>query len=209
VADTKGERTRQALLAAAIGRFAVAGLKGVTLTDIARDVGISPAAVYAYFPGKEALFVAAVDADAAGLIERAVPEVLEGRLAADWSRLVAILLDGLVYHPLARRVLAGLEPEQTERLLGIPALSRLRQGIAQMVATGQATGEVRPDIDPLLFGDGLETIVLALLIAILQTGGRPEQQRIDGVMAVLHAALKVPARGQSPHRPGGSQPPIA
>jgi AcrR family transcriptional regulator len=189
----KGERTRRALIAAAIQRFAIDGVKGVTLTDIARMVGISPAAIYAYFPGKDALFSAAVDADAAGLIERAVPELAEGRPVTDWSRLISVLLDGLPHHPLARRVLAGLEPEQTERLVGIPALVNLRDGIARLVVAGQVTGEFRSDIDAHLVADGLGTIIVALLIAILQTGGEPDQARVDGVIAVLDAALKLPA----------------
>jgi AcrR family transcriptional regulator len=193
LASSKGQRTREALVAAAIQRFAVEGIKGVTLTDIARVVGISPAAVYAYFPGKEALFTAAVDADAAGLIQRAMAALLEGPVATDWTGLIGVLLDGLPDHPLARRVLAGLEPEQTERLVGIPALVNLRAGIAQLVAAGQAAGEFRPDIDAGRVGDGLGTIVLSLLIAILQSGGRPDETRVDGVAAVLDAALRVPA----------------
>jgi AcrR family transcriptional regulator len=204
VAETnaKGERTRRALVAAAIQRFAVDGLKGVTLTDIARMVGISPAAVYAYFPGKDALFTAAVDADAAGLIERAVPELARGRPVTDWTRLVGVLLDGLAYHPLARRVLAGLEPEQTRRLIGIPALVNLREGIARLVEAGQARGELRSDIDARLVADGLGTIILTLLIAILQTGGEPDQDRVKGVVAVLDAALKMPAQPPAASRRG-------
>jgi AcrR family transcriptional regulator len=197
-AMTKGERTRNALLKAAIQRFAVAGVKGVTLTDVARVVGISPAAVYAYFPGKEALFTAAVDADAAGLIQRAMAALVDGRDVADWSRLIGVLLDGLAHHPLARRVLAGLEPEQTERLVGIPALVNLREQIARLVAAGQATGAYRPDIDAGRIGDGLETIIVSLLMAIVQTGGQPDQERVDGVIAVLDAALRAPAPKRRP-----------
>lgn len=193
MANSKGQRTREALVAAAIQRFSVDGIKGVTLTDIARSVGISPAAVYAYFPGKEALFTAAVDWDAAGLIQRAMAALLDGPLATEWTGLVGVLLDGLPHHPLARRVLAGLEPEQTERLVGIPALVNLRVGITRLVAAGQAAGEFRPDIDAGLVGDGLGTIVLSLLIAILQSGGRPDEDRVEGVAAVLDAALRVPA----------------
>jgi AcrR family transcriptional regulator len=196
-ATTKGEHTRNALLAAAIQCFAVSGVKGVTLTDVARMVGISPAAVYAYFPGKDALFTAAVDADAAGLIQRAMTAMVDGILVADWSPLIGALLEGLPHHPLARRVLAGLEPDQTERLVGIPALVKLRKGIAHLVSAGQATGEYRPDIDAGLVADGLGTIIVSLLMAILQSGGVPDERRVAGVIAVLDAALRVPAPRRS------------
>jgi AcrR family transcriptional regulator len=198
--ERKGERTRQALVARAIQRFALDGYKGVTLTDVARDVGISPAAVYAYFPGKEALFTSAVDADAAGLIDLALAEVTGQHFRLDWAGLVGRLLGALPDHPLARRVLAGLEPETIGRLVSIPALTQLREGLGRLLAEGQQEGDVRPDIEPAVVADGLVTLVLALLIATLQTGG-PTEARAGGVMAVLDAALQW--RGQ-PGRPGST-----
>ncbi|HWC40072.1 MAG TPA: TetR family transcriptional regulator, partial [Acidimicrobiales bacterium] len=92
---TKGERTRQALLGAAIARFSTDGLRGVALSDVARDVGVTPAAVYAYFPGKEALFAAAVDTDADALVEVALQAVQHGRFTGDWAALIQLLLDAL------------------------------------------------------------------------------------------------------------------
>jgi AcrR family transcriptional regulator len=189
---TKGERTRLALLEAAIRRFSADGLRGVALSDVARDVGVTPAAVYAYFPGKEALFAAAVDADADALVEVALQAVERGRFTGDWAALIQLLLDALPDHPLARRVLSGLEPESTERLLDIPALARLRIQLAELIAGDQRPGAVRPDIDPTSHADGLVTIVLALLIGILQTGGQPHPDRAPGVIAVLDAALRSP-----------------
>jgi AcrR family transcriptional regulator len=191
--STKGERTRTALLDAAIRRFSADGLRGVALSDVARDVGVTPAAVYAYFPGKEALFAAAVDADADALVEVALQAIERGRFTGDWAALIQLLLDALPDHPLARRVLSGLEPESTERLLDIPALARLRIRLAGLISTDQLTGAVRRDVDSTALADGLVTIVLALLIGILQTGGRPHPQLAPGVITVLEAALGPPA----------------
>jgi AcrR family transcriptional regulator len=187
---TKGERTRQALLEAAIRRFSTDGLRGVALSDVARDVGVTPAAVYAYFPGKEALFAAAVDTDADALVEVALEAVKHGRFTGDWAALIQVLLDALPDHPLAGRVLSGLEPESTERLLDIPALARLRTQLAEVIADEQRAGPVRRDVDPSSHADGLVTIVLALLIGILQTGGQPHPDRAPGVISVLEAALR-------------------
>jgi AcrR family transcriptional regulator len=190
--ETKGERTRRALLTSAIRRFALDGYKGVTLTDVARDVGISPAAVYGYFAGKEGLFAAAVDADAAGLIDLALSEVMDRHFRLNWSRLLGRLLGALPDHPLARRVLAGLEPESTARLVSIPALTQLRQSLGHLLAEGQQAREVRPDIDPVVVADGLVTIVVSLLIATLQAGGPTGPAYAAGVMAALDAALHIP-----------------
>jgi AcrR family transcriptional regulator len=194
---TKGERTRQALLDAAVRRFAADGYRTTSLADIAREAGITPAAAYPYFGGKDGLFTAAVDADAAGLIDEAVFHVVDDRFDGDWVELIAKLLAGLEHHPLARRILAGLEPEHTERLLNIPALADLRVGIAALIRTQQSSGLVRTDIDPELISAGLVTSVMALLIAALQTGVSPEGEATAGVLALFEAALKPPALQQS------------
>jgi AcrR family transcriptional regulator len=187
--ETKGERTRRAVLGAAITRFAREGYRATSVADIARDANLSPTAAYAYFPNKEALFIAAVDEDAAGEIGEALTSVLEGHFAGDWGGLILTLLDALDRHPLARRVLAGLEPEFTVRLLGIGALEQLRKGLAELLASEQLVGAVRPDIDPRMVAGGLVTIVLSLLISLLQTGADPAGTLGDEVLAVLEAAL--------------------
>jgi AcrR family transcriptional regulator len=190
--ETKGERTRRALLDAAIGRFARDGYRSTSVADVARDAGLSPTGAYAYFPNKEALFIAAVDEDAAGEIGEALTTVLEGQFTGDWVQLIATLLEALDRHPLARRVLAGLEPEFTVRLLGIGALEQLRKGLAEVLATDQLAGLVRPDIDPVPMAGGLVTIVLSLLIAALQTGADTTGTIGAEVLAVLEAAIHVP-----------------
>jgi AcrR family transcriptional regulator len=190
--QTKGERTREALLRAAIARFARDGYRIVSVVDIARDAGLSSTAAYAYFPNKEALFVAAVDEDAAGEIGEALTTVLEGTWNGDWRELLATLLGALDHHPLARRVLAGLEPDFTARLLGIAALEELRKGLGELLADEQRTGLVRSDIDPRMVAGGLVSIVVSLLISILQTGINAGGQLGEEVLAVLEASVHAP-----------------
>ena len=91
----KGERTRAALIRAAIDRFAAEGFHRVSLTDIARDVGVSPTAVYRYFPDKEALFEAAVNADAEALVTFA-REALSRDVGGSLLELLGRLAAGLV-----------------------------------------------------------------------------------------------------------------
>jgi AcrR family transcriptional regulator len=65
---------------------------------------------YAYFPNKEALFLAALDEDAAAVIHEGVSTSHRGD-SAEWREtLIFTLIDAVEHHPLARRVLAGLEP---------------------------------------------------------------------------------------------------
>ena len=86
--------------------------------------------------------------------------------------------------------LSGLEPEVASRLLTIPSLVALTAALADELTEAQAAGDIRPDVDPAEVAVGLETIVLALLMAELQTGLTVEPERQAGVLAVLDAALR-------------------
>ena len=70
--ETKGAQTRRAILEAAIARFGRDGFRATSVADIARDASVGGTVAYAYFPNKEALFLAAIDEDAAGVIEEGV-----------------------------------------------------------------------------------------------------------------------------------------
>jgi AcrR family transcriptional regulator len=190
--STKGDRTRQSLLAAGIVRFAREGYRGSSVADICRDAGLSTTAAYPYFPNKEALFVASVDEDVAGLIDDGVSLEVIGTSPEHWGRVIlGGLVAGMDQHPLARRIVSGLEPEFTVRLLGISALEQLRKDGADLLATQQMSGEVRRDVDPVQMANGIVTIVISLLIATMQIGGVGLDLASDDVEAVLNAATRI------------------
>ena len=89
----------------------------------------------------------------------------------DWRQtLFFTLVEAVDRHPLAKRLLAGLEPDVTERVLEIPALSELRKACADRMRQEQLTGVIRPDIDPDVIGNGVVTIILSLLMSVVQLG---------------------------------------
>ncbi|HEX6311541.1 MAG TPA: TetR/AcrR family transcriptional regulator [Acidimicrobiia bacterium] len=188
----KGERTRARLLEIAVRRFAADGYRRTSVSDVARDAGLTPAAVYAYFAGKEALFKAAVDADAGALIEKASAVAAGQNVRGEFALRVAELVARLGEHPLARRVLAGQEPEVVGRLLDLPSLAALTAGFADQLAAGQAAGEVRADVDPGAVAMGMEAIVLCLLMGVVQAGVDPGSEMGAAVAEVLDAALRPP-----------------
>jgi AcrR family transcriptional regulator len=191
VVPGKGERTRQRLLDIAVRRFAADGFRRTSVSDIAREAGLTPAATYAYFAGKEGLFQAAVDADAGALIDAARSAAAGGASAREQLFLfVAALRERVDDYPLARRVLSGLEPEVAARLVTIPSLVALTGGLAEQLADAQAGGEIRSDVDAAELAVGLETVVLSLLMAELQTGLTVEPERQAGVLALMDAALR-------------------
>jgi AcrR family transcriptional regulator len=193
--ESKGAQTRRAILQAAITRFGRDGYRATAVADIARDAGVGGTVAYAYFPNKEALFLAAIDEDAAALIQQGVSGVLDDANIADWREsLIFTLIGAVEHHPLARRVLAGLEPEVTERVLEIPALTELRKACGERIRAGQLAGVVRGDIDATTVGNGIVGIMLSLLMSIVQVGGSVALEYRADVAAVFEAALSPPAR---------------
>jgi AcrR family transcriptional regulator len=192
-AETKGERTRRALLEAAVARFARDGYRGTSVAEIARDAQLSGTAAYAYFPNKEALFVAAVDEDAAGVINEGLLTVIQDREKQFDATVIFSLLGALDHHPLARRILAGLEPEFTVRLLHIPALEQVRKLSAERLREQQLAGDVRADVDADSIANGLTSVVLSLLMSLVQTGANPAELLGPDVLAVFEAVLSPPS----------------
>jgi AcrR family transcriptional regulator len=191
---TKGDRTRQALLEAAVVRFAREGFRGTSVADVCRDAGLSTTASYPYFANKEAIFVAAVDEDVAGLIAAAVSFVAMREETEQWARsMMQGLLGRLVEHPLAGRILQGLEPDFTMRLLHIPALEELRKTVTELIRLEQVEGVVRLDIDPAQTANGMVVIVISLLMAATQIGAAGIDLLVGDVESVLHAATRPPS----------------
>jgi AcrR family transcriptional regulator len=190
---SKGARTRQHLLGAGVARFGRHGYRGSSVAVIARDVGLSAPAAYVYFPNKEALFLAAVDEDAAAVIDEGLASIAGSKGTAHWRRaLIATLFESVDRHPLARRVLAGLEPDFTVRLLHLPALEQMRKACGERVRARQLAGQVSPDIDAFTVGSGLVTVVLSLLMSSVQMGIEPATLLGSDVAAFIDAALGPP-----------------
>lgn len=190
VPATKGERTRARLIELAIDRFGSRGFRRTSVSEIARAAGLTQAAAYAYFANKEELFLAAVDADAASLLD-------EATVAAEGTPIQSLVPAFIIHlftlmdsHPLARRVLAGQEPEVIGRLVELPALRTFSGTIADRLREAQADGEVRPDIDPDTMAAGIESLVLGILFSTVQSGGLATPRHQEGVVAAFDAMLR-------------------
>lgn len=192
--SSRGELTRRAILDAAIGRFARDGYRSTSVADIARDALVGGTVAYTYFPNKEALFIAAVDEDAAAVIGAGLANLDNESGTGDWRlQLILDLYGAVEHHPLARRLLAGLEPDVTSRVLDISAVAELRKACIERVRNDQLAGEVRPDVDATVLGNGIVSISLSLLMSMVQVGADAADAYGHDVAAVFEAAL-------APHR---------
>jgi TetR/AcrR family transcriptional regulator len=148
------ERSRQALLAAALDEFAEHGYAGTRVAGIARRAGVNKQLINYYFGSKEGLYLA---------LQRAWLEREESFSGPDvpFPDLIVRYLADVLRDPRAARLLlwhglAGDVPPDT---------GHSRQPDADQVKARQDAGEVAADLDPaavLLAGMGMILAPVAL-----------------------------------------------
>jgi AcrR family transcriptional regulator len=137
------------------------GVRRTTLTDVARRAGVSRMTLYRMAPDVEALILAVMTSDFAGLLADA--EAASARRRTARARLVAMTVDvarRLPEEPLFRRVL-DVDPELLLPYVidRIGSTQRLAIGhVQRVIADGHADGSIRRG-DP-------EVMATALLVAV-------------------------------------------
>jgi AcrR family transcriptional regulator len=100
---SKGQTSRAAILQAAVRLATIKGLNGLSIGDLAAEVGMSKSGLYAHFQSKEDLELATINT-AAEIFDR---EVLQPAIKAPvGSRRLLALVDSYLTH-LERRVFPG------------------------------------------------------------------------------------------------------
>lgn len=186
--ERKKEEVRGRILEVAMALFERHGFDTVTMERIAEEADIAKATLYSYFPVKEAMLVGWMRLLTAELGKRI--DTLLRKKHDTRARLKAIflLLCELVEAQRAlveRYVLFRLSSK--ERFCGDPTL---RSGIAgvlgQVLAQGQANGEVRRDLAPEELTTHLESLFLSTLMVWFVTGDDGGlRQRLDGMLALF------------------------
>lgn len=191
IALSKGEQTRRAVLDAAIQRFGRDGFRASSVAAIARDAGVGGTVPYAYFDSKEALFLEAIDHDAAEVVAECLAHAFDDTDLPEWEQnLLGKLVEAVGRHPLAHRVLAGLEPDVTARVLHMSAITDLRRAVIEHVRELQESGEARADIDPEPIGHGVVAIVLSVLMSVVQVGSDTALEYGRDIATVLRSAIR-------------------
>lgn len=139
------------LAQAALSLIAAYGLKGLSVARVARRIGLVPSAVYRHFSSKDKLLSSVLDL----IGKRLLSNVAVASTGGDTLEALRVLLMGHVRMIRENRgILQVVLSEDVhnghpERKARVHALVKGYLGkLAEMVARGQANGEIRPDADP-------------------------------------------------------------
>ncbi|GAB88680.1 TetR/AcrR family transcriptional regulator [Gordonia rhizosphera] len=187
--DFPEHSTRERLLDVAAHRFAEHGYRQTSLAAIAREVAITPSAVYFHFAGKEEVFLAAFDREAGRLGDAIIGREPQAVGDGYWNAVLNDVVKHLPEYPLVARVLGGAEPELMSRIVAGEFSTRLRATVAVSLRKGQEVGRVRMDIDRDRVALAVETIMLAFLVMTVQARGVGRDERVGAIGELMQLAL--------------------
>ena len=163
---SKGEQTRERILARSAQLFNRQGYFGASLTDIMRETGLEKGGIYNHFSSKEQLALEAFDY-AYGLIQERVRQALAGKLNAI-ERLLAIVsvFQGIVEDPpvaggcpILNTAIEADDANETLRDRARVAMDSWRTTIQRIVNKGIERQEIRPAIN----ADEVASILISTL----------------------------------------------
>jgi len=163
---TKGEQTRQRIVARAAPVFNVHGFAGTSMGQLTEAIGLEKGGIYNHFPSKEALALHAFDY-AVGLTAARFAKALEGKQGAV-DRLLTIIgvLEQYVDDPTVPGgcpiLNTAIEADDANEMLrdrARAAMDDWRATIHRIVNKGIERQQIRPGID----ADEVASIVIATL----------------------------------------------
>jgi TetR/AcrR family transcriptional regulator len=160
------EKSRAAILRAAVAEFAEHGIAGARTDAIARAAQVNKALLYYYFKDKDALYEAVLDHVFSGLRERVMP-VLESRLEPREKLLeyAGRYFDYIAANPRFPRVVQGewmrMGPKGNPRMMRIAReyFAPTYRHVAEMLREGSEKGQFRV-VNPMDFLPSMVGIII-------------------------------------------------
>ena len=144
---------RDEIVRAAMECFAARGFSGTTTREIAARVGITEAALYRHFEGKEALYAAIIDRKMAApaLAERLVEAAARGDDRGVFGGLAKLIIEALQADPAFFRILlyTALEGHSLAEPFFRQRMAALREFLSGYIARRTREGAFRK-LDPVL-----------------------------------------------------------
>jgi TetR/AcrR family transcriptional regulator, transcriptional repressor for nem operon len=198
---TKGEQTRQRIIARAAPVFNVHGFAGTSMGQLTAATGLEKGGIYNHFPSKEALALQAFDY-AVGLTVTRFAEALAGKQGAV-DRLLAIV--SVLEHYVDNPTLAGgcpilntaIEADDAYPLLrerAKAAMTDWHKLIGSTVKAGVQRGELRPAADPRVVASVLTAAMEgALMLSKLYDDPIYMRRTADHLSAYIHSLEATPS----------------
>jgi AcrR family transcriptional regulator len=157
------------------------GYDKTTVSDIAREAGISKGAVYLEFPSKDALVHALMTHDIYVYTEH-IFDVLQNLSADEWtfSKIYQLSLDGLVNSPMMKAIVRNDQRIFGAYMTGLGGewVQYKQQGRYPMLLMMQQAGAIRTDIDAKIVDHILSLILHG--VALSETPDFPYGQVDEG-----------------------------
>ncbi|MDR3568846.1 MAG: TetR/AcrR family transcriptional regulator [Syntrophobacteraceae bacterium] len=187
---------REQIVQAALTLIAGEGLNGLSMTALARRVGMGTSSLYRHFAGKDEVLDGVVDLlreRLLGNVRIAIEEAADPleqlrRLLAMHMRLI------LEYQAIPRLFFSGDlyagHPERKAKLFGI-VMTYLEE-VAAIIRRGQEQGAFRPDLDP----DSTAVVFLGLIqppaiLSHLSEGQFDVEHQLENGWPIFHEAIRM------------------
>ena len=190
--DAPEPEKRRAILHAAVRVFAEKGYHGCRIADVAKAAGVAYGLVYHYFRNKDEL-LESVFAEQWTILINALKAIDEGPGTASdkIAGVCGFVMDVFKTAPTAVRVLI-LEVTRTPNALRAGSTPQTFSAavniLADVVRQGQATGELRGDIEPVVAAasllGALEMTLTGLVMSVVRPAA-PSEEEIDLVKGQL------------------------
>ncbi|MFP1679881.1 TetR/AcrR family transcriptional regulator [Alloalcanivorax sp. C16-2] len=196
---------RDRLLDSAVRLFGEHGVAGTPLNRIAREAGATPALMHYYFGNKERLLEAIVEeriltlmAPAITLVLNAPPSRPARAVIVELTRHLIVTVDAAPWlPPLWIKEIISREGQLRPLLMQRDAPRLFRQ-LGELVARGQAEGDLNPDLEPRLFPISLIGLTMFTLASrpiwsrLPDYGDIRTEDLINHVLALLDRGLGGP-----------------
>jgi AcrR family transcriptional regulator len=148
------EATRERILQAAVAEFALKGLGGARVDEIAERAGANKRMLYHYFGNKEDLFLAALESVYADIRRHELTLDLERQAPLEAMRsLVIFTWDYFVANPHFITMLNSENLHRARHLRRSPGIQAMHSPLISLLAgileRGARAGVMRPGIDPM------------------------------------------------------------
>jgi AcrR family transcriptional regulator len=207
----RGAERRRQILAEAARLFATRGFRGTTTRDVAAHVGITEAALYRYFPSKEAIYTAILEERTVSPVALAAAEgpATEGRDREVFTALALAFLRSVEADPSVLRLLlfSALEGHDMARPFQETRIRRLREFLSDYLERRSRDGAFRR-IDPALGARAFIGMIVDHLIVRHVFGQRelypqPPEEVAETFVSIFLDGVRTGGPHPRPPRPSG------